>query len=99
MSHKSIDWAEALTLPAGIGFPGYLPASSGVGPAAAQWRPPVMPASSGGPPASEAGPIMQPFPWLGAPFPGPGIANALAYRPMHLRPVATRVLQLSRISQ
>ena len=59
---------------AGIGFPGYLPVSSGVGPSAEQWRPPVMPASSEGPPASEAGPALQPFPWLGAPFPGPGDA-------------------------
>ena len=71
--------AEATVLPAGIGFPGYLPASSGVGPAAPQWRPPAM--SSEGPLASEAGPAMQPFPWLGAPFAGPGTAPPL--KPTH----------------
>ncbi|CAK0787242.1 hypothetical protein CVIRNUC_010459 [Coccomyxa viridis] len=56
----------------GIGFPGYLPASTGAGPSATQWRPPLLPVPSEGPPASEAGPSLQPFPWLGGPFQGPG---------------------------
>ncbi len=36
-----------------------------------------MPVSSEGAPASEGAPVVQPFPWLGAPFPSPGMAQAL----------------------
>ena len=74
--HDACSKTNNAVLHPGIGFPGYLPASSGMGPAAPQWRPPVMPVSSEGVPASEGTPVMQPFPWLGAPFPNPGFVQA-----------------------